>query len=409
MHGERGLGRYREVLGVAGAPATLAGACLLFVTSAAVGLAVLLAVRESGDSLFLAGLGAGALAFGAGVAAPLRGRLLDRHGAVAVVGGFGAVHAGGLFLLALVLSQGGPALLYLPLGAVTGAAFPPAFAAMNKLWGRIFAGRPAIDAAYALEEGVEQLSLLLGPLLVGLMVGLWSATAALLGLAIATLCGTVAFAMAASHHPEPASPPVRQSWLRALSSPDVRVLVIVSASFGAMAGAVEIGLARIASEQGDLAATGILLGALALGGMAGGVGFGALSGQQDPKHQLVVSMLLGAALTASLGLVDPLLAVGSLALLTGVALAPANVRLFYLVNRLAVSGMEGETYTWIASAQLVGLGVGNALGGWAGHLAGSHSAFLLGSAALLLGGTLAARLTMTASSNEIPDGVPSAP
>src|SRR3954468_13717831 len=97
-------------------------------------LAIVLFLRERTGSYAAAGIVSAAFALGAGAAAPLSGRLVDRFGHRRVLVPLALVHGGALALLVGLAPLRTPGALPLPAAVVAGPAIPPISASMRPLW-----------------------------------------------------------------------------------------------------------------------------------------------------------------------------------------------------------------------------------------------------------------------------------
>src|SRR5512144_37833 len=101
--------RYLAILRAPHVGALLAGALLGRLPIGIEGLALVLFMRAERGSFALAWLVAGASAAGAGIGAPIGGRLIDRLGQRRVVLPLALVHAGALVAIVALTAAGAPA------------------------------------------------------------------------------------------------------------------------------------------------------------------------------------------------------------------------------------------------------------------------------------------------------------
>jgi len=143
----------------------------------------LLLVAGAGASMTTAGLVVTGYTLGQALTGPLRGRLADRRGLVAVSAVCGGVYALALLgLLAGSLARG-PAWLLVAAAAVAGLSVPPLSPGMRGLWSALADGALR-QAAFALDAAVFDLAYITGPVVASsLAAGL--APAAAVGLLIA--------------------------------------------------------------------------------------------------------------------------------------------------------------------------------------------------------------------------------
>ncbi|HET6505923.1 MAG TPA: hypothetical protein VFG42_03980, partial [Baekduia sp.] len=171
---------YRAVLARPGAR-RLALACSMgWLSFAAYGLAVVLAVREATGSFATAGGAVAAFSAGSSLLAPARGRLVDRRG-VRVVAVLAAAHALAMALLVVGCVARWPPGGLLGAAAVAGACVPPLIATARALWPAV-AGGDLVRAGHALNAALGDAGQVAGPALVGGVAALASSAAAALAL-----------------------------------------------------------------------------------------------------------------------------------------------------------------------------------------------------------------------------------
>jgi hypothetical protein len=78
-----------------------------------------------------------------------------------------------------------------------------------------------------------------------------------------------------------------------------------------------------------------------------------------------------------------------LAYVAGLAISPALIACFGLVERLVPRSMLTEGFTWISTALAFGVGIGVTLSGRAIDALGANHALLISPASVLAGGLLA--------------------
>src|SRR4051812_4810505 len=114
----------RTVLSTRGVARVFLASMVGRIPAGALGLLLILRVRELGGGYAGGGLVAGALSLGMGTAAPLVGRVVDARGQTRVLALSATVCGGALATLALVPAGPPPALLP-SLPAIAGPAHPP--------------------------------------------------------------------------------------------------------------------------------------------------------------------------------------------------------------------------------------------------------------------------------------------
>jgi MFS family permease len=99
---------------------------------------------------------------GAGVAAPVTGRLVDRIGQTRVLVPVGVCQGLSMAGLAVAGAGGGPAWLLLALSAPIGLATPPVGPSLRALWTDALPPGIAPDTAYSLESTAQELIFIVG-------------------------------------------------------------------------------------------------------------------------------------------------------------------------------------------------------------------------------------------------------
>ena len=367
------LGAYRPLFGRPGAPRIIAASVTARLAIGAFTLPLILAVQEATGSFATAGLVAGAFSLGVALAAPLRGRLIDRHGARDVLPGMAVVSGLGLAAIAIA-AEAAPSWVLVAVAGVAGAATPPLVASMRLEWQRLLGrGDPRLTQAYAFESAVQTAVFVVGPLLAGLAIALAGAREALGASAALLLVGTLAFALVARTTPDPdavrGGSPIRL--------PAVLTLVLATTLADAALGAVDVIVPAFAQARGKPELAGVLLAVFAASAVAGALAYGRRSWEAPATRQLAIVTLCGAAAVALLALPDTIVVLG-LALAVAGAPSAAQWAAASLALDEASGGSAGaEAFTWLSAANGIGIAAGSALGGVLVEHAGTGTAFLV--------------------------------
>jgi len=170
---------YGQLLRLPGVPRMAGSGLVLGIagTMAPVSM-VLFAHRATGSfasaSVVLAASTAGGL-----LAAPFRGRLIDRIGPSAAILRLAlpAAATDVAFIVAGHARTSAPVLVALAL--VAGLVIAPSTAAVRSVWSELLAGNDDMrQAGYALIGVLQEIAFVAGPLVAGAIIGLWSTTAA---------------------------------------------------------------------------------------------------------------------------------------------------------------------------------------------------------------------------------------
>ena len=385
-----GFARYRALFATPHVRRLVLSGMVARLPAGMIGLALLLLVRENGGSYAAAGAVSGGYFVATAVGAPIAGRLVDRRGQARILLSraviFPALLAG---VCALALLDA-PLVLTGAAAAAAGALMPPVGASLRALWPRLFADAERRAAAYALEASLQEITFIVGPLLVALLTAAVSPVLALAAAAVAGGIGTLLIALAEPVRDwQPEQERHAASILGALESRGVLTIVGLSACLGLGFGGTEVGFPAFAEQHGGAELGSIPLSLFAGGSLVGGLVAGARV-TMSPLRQLRVSAVL---LTAGLAL--PLLgwslaSMSVLAFAAGLAIAPVVMSAYGLVDAVAARGTAAEAFSWITTAVFAGFSVGMALGGTLIDAYGDKASFVLGTAAAALGAVLVA-------------------
>jgi MFS family permease len=388
------IARYRALFQVAGFTRLLASSLLGRLPSGMFSLAILLFVHAQTGSFLDAGLAVGAFTLAGSLVGPVLGGLVDRVGQTRVL--LASAAAQSALLVALVLvGDGDPAHPAHPaaarivgVAALAGAALPPIAGCTRALWAEVADGE-ALQTVYSFDATVQELIWTVGPLLVGLVAGLVSPSAAVLLCAAVVLCGTLFFA----------SSTLSRGWqgvvrersrASALASPGLRTLLGSVALAGVVIGAIEVGLPALAVQRGAHWSAGPLMAVFSVGSMAGGLAYSARIWSGSVARRYAAILLAMAVAVAPLIVAPSLTAAFVLAWVAGLGIAPMMSCQFWLVGALAPVGTTTEAFTWHRAATVGGMAAGSALGGSLIDAHGAGGAFALGCAGVALAGALAA-------------------
>jgi MFS family permease len=328
------------------------------------GLAIVLLVREHSGSFADAGAASAAWATGASLVAPLQGRLVDRFGQPAVLIPSTLLNAASITGVVIVAESEGPLWLLCALAAVGGAAMPPIGACMRSVWADVFAADAhARNTAYSFDSVVAELFFVAGPLLTTLLAALGSPSLALLVGAALSLIGTLGFATGELARRWRSAHESR-SRAGALSARGLRTLMLATIPTGTSFGVLEVAMPAFAIEEGEKAAlAGILLAAMAVGSIVGGLWYGARSWSSPvvPRYlwlHVAFTLLLLPLLVAS-----SIVQMGIAMAFAGLFLAPTAAAGYLMIDRITPPGTTTEATTWAMTSNVGGAAIGAALGG----------------------------------------------
>jgi MFS family permease len=354
-----------------------------------IGLALLLLVREQGGTYAAAGAVSGGYFVATAVGAPIAGRLVDRRGQARILLTRAAIFPALLLGVCLLALLDAPLVLIGLAAAAAGALMPPVGVSLRALWPRIFGDPELRAAAYALEASLQEITFIVGPLLVALLTAAFSPAAALGVAAVVGGAGTLLIALAEPVRAWRPDDERHTSILGALASRGVVTLVGLSACLGLGFGGTEVGFPAFAEQHGGAELGSIPLSLFAGGSLVGGLLVGARV-TMPPLRLLRVSAVL-----LTFGLALPLLSwslpsMAVLAFAAGLAIAPVVMSAYGLMDTVAARGTTAEAFSWLTTAVFAGFSIGMALGGTLIEAYGSKASFVLGTGAAAVGAALVA-------------------
>ncbi|WP_274567620.1 MFS transporter [Streptomyces spiramyceticus] len=394
---------YAELLRTRHAARLLAGTLVGRLPNATAPIAIVLFTRAEGGSYSLAGGLAAVYGLGNAVGQPLLGRAVDLFGQPRVQLPSAVLSALGMVLLTLAGID--PLLLAYAAVAVAGVFTPPLEGGLRALWPSVLGREDRVHRAYALDAVAQEVMFTVGPLLVTLLVSLWSPAAALLVINAIGVLGALSVVLS-----EPSrawrSAPREAHWLGALRSQGLLALLGSFFFVGLALGSITVAGVAYADDHGREAVYGWLMAALGLGALAGGMVYGAREWAGVPERRLRVIVALLALGYLPLMLTPGIPAMTALAALSGVFLAPALACAFIVVDRHAPRGTVTEAFSWLVTTFGVGAAVGTGAAGPAIEHGGTVASF-----AVAAGAGVAALLVLLATQRvlTIPDAAPLPP
>ena len=384
-----GLARYGALFRVPHVRRLVLSGMLARLPAGMIGLALLLLVREHGGSYAAAGAVSGCYFVATAVGAPISGRLVDRRGQARILLSRALIFPTLLAAVCVLAVVDAPIALVALGAAGAGVMMPPVGASLRSLWPRMFVDGDLRAAAYALEASLQEITFIVGPLLVALLTAAFSPVVAL---GVAAAVGGVGTLLIAVAEPVRAWRPEEvheASVLGALQSRGVLTLIGLSACLGIGFGGTEVGFPAFAERYGGPELGSIPLSLFAAGSLVGGLVAGARV-TMPPLRLLRVSAVL-----LALGLALPLLgwslaSMSVLAFVAGLAIAPVVMAAYGLVDAVAARGTAAEAFSWITTAVFAGFSGGMAAGGTLIDAYGPKASFVLAVAAAAVGAVLVA-------------------
>ena len=379
------MGIYAKVLKVPGFAVLITSTMITRLPFAINGLAVILFLRAETGSFATAGLAAGALALGAGIGAPVAGRLVDRRGAVMLMPlAFG--HAAAILSLWALGEDGAATPALVACAAIAGVCFPPSGSVLRSRWNEMMGGdAELLRGAFAFDSVMIEVSFVSGPLITAILVALIGPQAALAASAVLVVAGTSLFVWKLPEARRVIPLEDRVGGLGPLRAPAIRAVALSTVPFGFCIGTVEVALPAFSEAVGSTALAGVLLALWSLGSGVGGLTFGARPLRSDLFQFYLGATLLFPLVCLPLALASTPLAMGILALAAGAPIAPLIATRNQLVANLAPAGTGTEAFSWLMTSLIAGVSLGTAIAGTVVESSGWEAAVLAGVAVALLG------------------------
>jgi MFS family permease len=380
----RGLQRYAVVLRQRGVAAALAWSFLGRLHESVVAFGAILLVSGehgyAGSGVVLACYGIGGM-----VSGPVNARLAARFGHAPVLLVTAAGFGSGLVALAW---WDAPVTDLAALAALTGLLTPPLTPALRSTLPRLVPAERR-TTAYALESTLQEVIFVLGPVLAAGVAVVWGGPAALALAAAATAVGCVGYVAAVRGVRVPAPTDHGAGGRTWFPVQGIGRLLVGGVAFLATVSVASMALVAAVSGPTAVGGAGVVLAAVALGSMTGGVAYGALAddrrGRRNPAWSLAASLVVlavvvhlagdGSAPASATGFV--VVAVAGAAY--GATIAPSATALFAELDCRA-DGRSTEAFGWMGAAMGLGGAVGDLAGGVVVAAAGTAAAMVLAAA-----------------------------
>jgi MFS family permease len=377
------LARYTALLQARDMKQTIAASMIGRLPIGITGLAILLLVQAATDSFSKGGAAAACYVIGLATIAPALGRLIDRIGPRLVLRVCSITFPAALLgLVTAVETRSHPALILI-FAAAAGATFPPITVCMRTYFRQRLNDDALLATAYSLESVLIELIFIVGPMLVALFVAAASPATAVLFAAASGCIGTLLFLRSPPLRSWKIEPRATASVLGPLGRPGFVVLIAIILCYSTAFGLLEIGMTAYATERGNAALAGVLLGLMSTGSAFGGIAYGSRSWHLPLARQFALMLAFMGAGLMVLTLPWTPWPFAFWSLFAGVVMAPALIIQSMLVAKAAPPDEITEAFTWSASALLSGVGIGIAAGGGLLEHFSSPAVLAAGSAAAL--------------------------
>jgi MFS family permease len=375
------LRSYLRVLGLPGVVTPVLGVVVASVPIGALSLAMLLLVEARTGRYSLAGFVIGALACGTGIGIFFQGRLMDRFGQPAVLVIAVLVQLPTLCVFALALPASTPPWVLAVLAFTAGSCEPQVGGGLRALWPDLVPERLR-DTALAWSSLIFEVSLLLGPLLLTVVLAVANPAVAVTCCGVFFATGACILASSGAARAWRAGPRDRVNWLGALASRGVRLLAALAAVVGAVAGFLQFSAATLTDSYGMPQRAPWIYAALSAGSLIGVVGYGARRWRGPIRHRLAVMLCCLGAAALSCAVASGPTVLGIAMFSCGLMLGPLTMALFSIAAEHIPAGTEAGGFTTLTAASLAANAAASAAAGFlAGHLSPAAGVLIAGALA----------------------------
>ncbi|WP_457032267.1 MFS transporter [Kitasatospora sp. P5_F3] len=371
---------YRRLFAAPGALAFTLTGLFARLSFAMTGVSTVVLIATRRDSYALAGAVSATGVVAIAVGLPLMGRLVDRYGQARVSVGSVLLATGPTAGLLLCAHFDAPAWTLFVCCAAS-SVLPNLGGMTRARWAHLHRDDPAArHAANSLEQALDELCFMGGPVFAMLLCTSLFPEAGLLAGAVLGSAGLLLFAAQRRTEP-PVQPPAAGTERGALRDGGLRVLVLVFAATGVVFGSMEVTTIAYADALGQKPLAGGLLALVAAGSCISGLVFGLVRGRVGTTGRLLLGV---AAMTVLLLL--PLAAgvsgaglglLGAALFVAGSGTAPTMVAGMTMIQEVLPERQLNEGMGVAVAGILVGISTGAALGGVVAQQAARGTGFLV--------------------------------
>ncbi len=357
---------YREILTIPGALKFSAAGFLARAGGAMVGIGIVLMVSALYGSYGLAGLVSASNGLGWAVGTAFLSNFVDRFGQRRVMYPAMLVSVAALGLLVVFAVMRLPAWTLFGPAVLTGLAAGAPGALVRTRWNHVTTDPRQLHTAYALESTLDELTFVVGPLVVTALSTAVNPVAALVAPMVITLVGSHLF-----YGQRASEPPLserNEHQKRGLSQlvpliPGVAPVVLVNLLMGCAFGAMNVSVVAATSQWGVRQATGYVLGTFSVASGISGFWYGTRAWASSVQARLVGGVVALALFSSGLLLTHSVLPLMGVGVLFGATVAPTFINGNSLVARIVPRHRLTEGLAWMGTGVGVGVSIGLSVSG----------------------------------------------
>jgi MFS family permease len=377
VHRESRFAAYGAVLGDPAARAFSLTGFVARLPQSMTGIGIVLLVSLTSGSFGRAGLVAAAVTVAGAVAAPLWGRVMDRAGQARVLVGTSLGYAAGVAVVVVSVERRWALGVTLAGALVAGLCFTPTGSSVRARWSHRLRDSPLLDTAFAIEAVIDELTFVVGPVLVTFLATSVEPAAGLVVCAVVGVLGSLLLAV--QRATEPPRRPRLHAADRTTRLPLRLLVMVVVASWacGGVFGSMEVVVVAFAREHGVLSSSGVLLMCWAAGSLLAGLVAGLVSWRRPPLVRYRIGAVALALTLVPMPFVGPAWLLGVLLTVSGFAIAPTLIASVSVIQTSVPSVRLTEALGWSGTGMSAGVATGAALGGFTVDRTASMGGFAL--------------------------------
>ena len=380
-----------------GYPQFLAAATVARLADEMFAIGVVLLILERTGSPTLAGITVAAVTFPAIFSGPFIGAWLDRTGRRSLIYKIDRLVLS-VVLLAILAAAGNAPNFVLPLLAViTGLTLPVTFSGFTSMIPLIVA-EEMLPSANSVEAASQNIALIGGPALAGLLAAAAGPPAALIGEVVLTLMALVLILRipdlnrGASEQPASMRTMIKRGLRHIVREPVLRIVsaagVLNNMGWGVLM--IVFPLWAVEDLGSKSSASGALWAAFAFGSLIGALGLARFQARHPPERVAFTAMFASGAGMLTWLLADSLPAALALVALTAVLEGPVMASVFTLRQQRTPSDLQAQVMGTLGSVAIAAFSVGTALGGPLVVALGPRTSILVAACTILLAGAMGA-------------------
>jgi MFS family permease len=343
-----------------------------------VGFSMLMFLRESMGNFALAGTAVGINFISIAAAAPIQGRLIDRHGPRRLLLVTSIVQPLALIAILESVRRGLPFPVVALFASLAGLFASPITTLTRTLWRHRFDRDEDRRTAFALDAVTIEINFTLGPAIIAVILATAGSTVAFAVAIAAVIVAVVVFLFSPAMRYFRLETGVKRHLLGPLTEPRLWLVFITTFGLTTGFGFMEVGYPAYGTALAVPALGGVLLAINSLGSAFGGAIYGGVHFKAPVERQFACALGLMVMPLFLHAVVQTTVLFAVVAFFAGALIAPSIAAQSVLVSRLAPSHYATEAFTWSSTFIVSGIGAGMALGGAIVESLGVRYAFATG-------------------------------